>query len=129
MAMTAHIVYDAVDPRTVLTLSRKAIRDVIRGEIGFDGLLMTDDLDMKALTGGLTHKTERALAAGCDIALHCSGDMKAMEEVAAGAKTLSGKAERRAGIAVLCASDADSFDRAAAWDEFKALVPGLDNAA
>lgn len=126
MAMTAHIVYDAVDAKSALTLSETAIVEVIREDIGFDGLLMSDDLDMKALTGGLTRKTERALQAGCDIALQCSGKLAAMEKVAAGAKLLSGKAKMRADIADLCAEDVREFDREAAWNEFLTLVPEMD---
>lgn len=125
MAMTAHIVYEAVDKSAPLTLSACAIKSIIRDHIGYDGLLMSDDLDMKALTGTLKEKTAGALKAGCDIALHCSGDMKAMVQVAKGAKRLSGKAKERADIAVLCAKMIEAFDRKAAQDEFAALVPSL----
>ena len=126
MAMTAHIVYEAVDKSEALTLSERALSTIVRAEIGFDGLLMSDDLDMKALTGNsLTDKTERALAAGCDIALHCSGDMPAMIAVAKGAKTLSGRAQMRAEIARSCASAIEEFDRAFAEAEFKRLMPRL----
>lgn len=126
MAMTAHIVYEFVDDTEALTLSEKALSTIVRAEVGFDGLLMSDDLDMKALSGNsLTLKTEKALAAGCDIALHCSGDMDAMIDVAKGAKVLSGRAKMRAEIARICAVDYDLFDRKSAFEEFKSLVPSF----
>ncbi len=125
MAMTAHIVYEAVDQKAALTLSKGAIHTIIRDDIGFDGLLMSDDLEMKALSGDLTRKTEQALAAGCDIALQCSGNMAAMKKVAAGAGILMGRAKMRADIAASCAHGSDDFDRGAAWAEFASLVPSL----
>lgn len=129
MAMTAHIVYEAVDKTAPLTLSGHAIETIVRRDIGYDGLLMSDDLDMKALSGTMQQKTRRALAAGCDIALHCSGDMKAMVHVAKAAKKLSGKAKERADIATLCASKPDVFDRASAQEEFARLVPSFSKIA
>jgi beta-N-acetylhexosaminidase len=88
-AMTAHILYEAIDPEQPATLSAKVISEVIRGEIGFDGLLLSDDLSMKALRGTLSELAQRSVAAGCDIALHCNGKMEEMVEVAAGAPPLS----------------------------------------
>jgi beta-N-acetylhexosaminidase len=73
-AMTAHIVYTAWDPARCATLSPVVIGDIIRTRIGFDGLLMSDDLGMQALSGTLEDRVEGALAAGCDVVLHCSGD-------------------------------------------------------
>ena len=81
-AMTAHIAYDALDPGVPATFSRRVVTDIIRGEIGFSGLLMTDDLSMQALDGSLEIRALKALAAGCDILLHCNGDMAEMEAVA-----------------------------------------------
>ncbi|MEM7729977.1 MAG: beta-N-acetylhexosaminidase [Pseudomonadota bacterium] len=102
MAMTAHAVYSQADDRPVTT-SPKALQRLIRERIGFDGLLMSDDLDMKALTGNsLVHKTRDALAAGCDVALQCSGQLPDMVEVANGASPLSGRALERAQVAELC---------------------------
>lgn len=121
MAMTAHIVIDDIDPDTPITLSKVGI-DFLRDQIGFDGLLMTDDLDMKALSGSLKTKTAKALQAGCDMALHCSGDFRAMVEVAQGARFLSGDAALRAGIADLCAGDPKPFDYDAAMAEYQTLV-------
>jgi len=96
--------------------------ELVRAAIGFNGLVMTDDLDMKALKGGLTRKTERALAAGCDIALQCSGKLPAMVEVAKGASTLEGRAARRALVAENCAEHITEFDREYAEHEFNALL-------
>src|SRR5215469_3361019 len=100
MAMTAHVVYDSIDPQRPATTSPKVIRDVIRGEIGFDGLLMSDDLSMKALDGPLEVRTRAALFAGCDVVLHCNGDMEEMELVASEAKILDGVALKRAEAAL-----------------------------
>ncbi len=81
-AMSAHIVYEAVDPDNPATLSPKVIQQVIRNEIGFDGLLITDDLSMKALSGGFAERAQTALKAGCDLLLHCNGEMNEMNAVA-----------------------------------------------
>ena len=121
MAMTAHAVYTH-NSRSAVTISRRALTELIRAAIGFDGLLMTDDLDMKALSGDLTKKTERALSAGCDIALQCSGRLADSVKVAKGAKHLSGRAFERAMIADNCAEHVSSFDREAAEAEFDALM-------
>lgn len=100
MAMTAHVVYSAIDPERPATISRKVVSGIIRRKIGFDGLLMTDDLSMKALGGGFRERTEAAFAAGCDMALHCNGDLAEMRAVAEGAPVLAGKAARRAKAAL-----------------------------
>ena len=99
MAMTAHVVYADIDPKAPATHSARVIGEVIRGEIGFDGLLMSDDVNMKALKGSLAERCEKALAAGCDIILHCSGVLEEMEEVAAAAGTLAGRTRERADAA------------------------------
>lgn len=123
MAMTAHAVYTAVDTGAPMTLSPKGIQTLIREAIGFDGLLMTDDLDMKALQGNsLTSKAEAALSAGCDVVLHCSGEMPDMMDVAKGVSPLSGKGLMRAQIAEYCAGQANDFDRVSAASEFEALL-------
>jgi beta-N-acetylhexosaminidase len=100
IAMTAHVVYTAVDPERAATVSPVAIGDVIRGRIGFDGLLLSDDLSMKALKGTLGERTEAALAAGCDVALHCNGKLDEMEQVVAASGPLEGEAARRASAAL-----------------------------
>jgi beta-N-acetylhexosaminidase len=122
MAMTAHVVYSALDAEVPATLSRKVIRKVIRGHIGFNGLLMTDDLNMKALTGTLTEKCQRAMAAGCDMLLHCSGILSEMQEVAAAASDLKGKAMTRARAALKAARKPQSFDKTAALKDYESVV-------
>ena len=114
MAMTAHVVYSAVDPDLCATLSRRVIGTVIRGFIGFDGLLMTDDLSMKALGGTFEDRARGALDAGCDVLLHCNGDMGEMRAVASAAPELSGRAAERAAAARGVARRSQTFDAAAA---------------
>jgi beta-N-acetylhexosaminidase len=100
MAMTAHILYSAVDAERPATTSRAVISQVIRSHIGFDGLLISDDLSMKALGGTLAERARGALDAGCDVVLHCNGDQAEMEAVAAGARDLAGRAAERARAAL-----------------------------
>ncbi len=121
MAMTAHAVY-TYSSRTAVTVSRKSLTELVRAAIGYDGLVMSDDLDMKALNGTLTRKTERALAAGCDIALQCSGKMADMVLVAKGGRNLEGRSIMRARIAENCAEHVTEFDRPSAEREFDRLV-------
>jgi beta-N-acetylhexosaminidase len=122
MAMTAHVVYDSIDPQRPATTSPKVIRDVIRGEIGFDGLLMSDDLSMKALDGPLDVRAKAALFAGCDVVLHCNGDMDEMKDVATQAKALEGAALRRANHALSLLVTPPAFDAAAAQARLDALL-------
>src|SRR6185503_8847327 len=82
MAMTAHVVYEAIDAQQPATTSVRIIGEVIRRDIGFGGLLMSDDLSMKALGGSFAERSRAALSAGCDILLHCNGRMDEMREVA-----------------------------------------------
>ena len=82
MGMTAHVVYTAWDRSRCASLSPTVIGEIIRGRIGFDGLLMSDDLGMHALTGDFGNRASGALAAGCDLALHCSGEMAEMQAIA-----------------------------------------------
>lgn len=100
LAMTAHVVYTAIDDRRPATTSRKVIREVIRGEIGFDGLIMSDDLSMKALAGDFKSRTRAALRAGCDVVLHCNGDMAEMQPIFAATPELKGRARQRAEAAL-----------------------------
>ena len=123
MAMTAHVVYTAIDKTAPATLSKKVISTVIRKQIGFRGLLMTDDLSMKALSGSYAEKTRRALDAGCDIVLHCNGEMAQMEEVAAAAGVLKGKALSRAKAALKAARKPQPFDRKMALKDLEAVLP------
>ena len=122
MAMTAHVVYTSLDANNPATTSRKIIRDVIRKTIGFNGLLMTDDLSMKALSGTFAEKCERALSAGCDMLLHCGGDMSEMEQVAASAGKLEGKAMRRAKQALKVRRKPLPYDKKAALKDLEAVL-------
>jgi beta-N-acetylhexosaminidase len=100
MAMTAHVIYSAIDRKRPATTSKKAIRKVIREAIGFDGLVMSDDLSMKALSGDFRERAEQSIAAGCDVVLHCNGDMAEMKPVVEGCGALKGRAGRRAEAAM-----------------------------
>lgn len=113
-AMTAHVVYAAIDPALPASTSPVVHRDVIRGHIGFDGLLMSDDLSMKALGGPMRDRASAVIAAGSDIALHCNGDLAEMEAVAAGAGTLSGPALARFQRAIAATHQQTPFNVAAA---------------
>lgn len=93
--MTAHVVYKSIDSEHPATTSKAVISEIIRGEIGFEGLLMSDDLGMKALTGPFDERAAASLEAGCDVVLHCDGNLADMEAVANGAKPL-GAAARKA---------------------------------
>jgi beta-N-acetylhexosaminidase len=99
MAMTGHVVFTAVDPEAPATQSAAVVR-LMREEIGFGGLLLTDDLSMKALGGGFGERTSRAIAAGCDVGLHCNGDPGEMAEVVGAAPELAGLAAARAEAAL-----------------------------
>jgi len=122
IAMTAHVVYESIDPQRPATTSPKVIRDVIRGEIGFNGLLMSDDLSMKALDGPLAVRARLALFAGCDLALHCNGDMDEMKHVAAGVTELTGPALKRSEHALAHLAAPAPFDREAAEARLATLL-------
>jgi len=94
-AMTGHLLFEAIDPKDCITVSAGSVQDVIRSHIGFDGLLLSDDLSMQALGGSLGDRAARALAAGCDIALHCNGRMAEMVEIAGRAGPMTERAHRR----------------------------------
>jgi len=95
MGMTAHVVYTAWDAERCASVSPRVIADIIRGRIGFDGFLMSDDLGMQALAGDFTQRARDVVAAGCDVALHCSGAMDEMIAVAAGLDAMSDAAAGR----------------------------------
>ncbi|MGE0259522.1 MAG: beta-N-acetylhexosaminidase [Alphaproteobacteria bacterium] len=124
-AMTAHIVYTKIDDAAPATLSRIVIDDVIRGEIGFDGVLVSDDISMGALAGSFAERTRRALDAGCDLVLHCNGDMAEMEAVAAAARPLSAEVHARIARAEeLRQSRRVGFDARGAERRFAELISG-----
>jgi beta-N-acetylhexosaminidase len=125
MAMTAHVIYSAIDPERPATTSPTVISDYIRGEIGFDGLLMSDDLSMKALSGDFADRARASLAAGCDVVLHCNGVMEEMAPVAAAAPVLAGKALERAAKAMAPLGKTDGADERTVRDEFAALFEAV----
>lgn len=122
VAMTAHVVYECVDWQRPATLSTAVINQIIRDEIGFDGLLMTDDLSMKALSGDFSDLTDEAFEAGCDIVLHCNGDLEEMLKIAAATPFLEGKALLRAKSARTFVQQFEEADEQALREEFKNLL-------
>jgi beta-N-acetylhexosaminidase len=122
MAMTAHVVFSALDPAHPATTSATIIEQVIRGVIGFQGLLMSDDVSMNALAGSIAERTRAIFAAGCDMVLHCNGKLDEMREVAAETPELSGKALERARRALASRRAPQAFDRLAARAELDALI-------
>jgi beta-N-acetylhexosaminidase len=123
MAMTAHVVFTAVDPHFPATTSEIVIRDIIRGEIGFDGLLMSDDSSMNALAGTLGERARAIANNGCDIVLHCNGKMEEMLQVVAEARPLTGKALQRARRVEAAFGAIDGLDEASVRAEFNSLLP------
>ena len=121
LGMTAHVVFSAIDPVAPATTSVTIVSQVIRGFIGFQGLLMSDDISMNALSGTISERSRAALAAGCDLVLHCNGDIHEMVAVAAEAPPLSGEAERRADAALAARSAPEEFDVEAARGVFRRL--------
>ena len=122
VAMSAHIVYKAFDPQRPASLSAAIIGKVIRGEIGFDGLLMSDDLSMGALTGTMRARADTLFAAGCDMALHCNGRLDEMAAVAEAAPVLADQAARRAAAALACNGAAAPIDEDVAWERLCGLL-------
>ena len=120
--LTAHVCYAALDPELPGTLSPKVIGEAVRGTIGFDGLLMSDDLSMGALTGSVGQRASAALAAGCDLALHCNGKHEEMEEVAAAVPRLAGRAGERFERMLAARRAPDAFDEADGRRELDSLL-------
>ncbi|MGE0740851.1 MAG: beta-N-acetylhexosaminidase [Hyphomonadaceae bacterium] len=126
-AMTAHIIYETWDPDRPATCSPIVIGDIIRTRIGFQGLLMSDDIDMKALqfalNGGLKERAEAALGAGCDVVLQCSGVLKEMQETAKGCVPLTGVSLVRArAVEAYAKRPPKPLDVDAAWKRFRVLT-------
>lgn len=123
MAMTAHVVFEAIDAAVPATCSRRLIDTVIRGEIGFDGWLISDDLSMKALSGGFEDRARAALDAGCDVVLHCNGDLAEMHSVVSGTRRLDPAGMDRLNRArALIAGPTAAFDNLAAETRLAALM-------
>ena len=124
IAMTAHVVFTAIDPKRPATVSKKAVR-LMRQGLGFGGLILTDDLSMQALSGTLAERATGALKAGCDIALHCNGDLTEMTQIAGVVGALKGQAKRRADAALgRIVREVESLDETAARARFAALLAG-----
>jgi beta-N-acetylhexosaminidase len=128
-AMTAHVVYEAIDPEKPATLSSNVIAGIIRKEIGFDGLLLTDDLSMEALSGPIAERARQAITAGCDVNLHCNGKMAEMVEVAEGSPELSAAARERLARSLGALAAPQSLDAAAAQAELDSLLATATGAA
>lgn len=121
-AMTAHVVYRDIDETESASTSPVIIGEIIRGEIGFDGVLLSDDLGMKALGGEFGDRAAKCIAAGCDIVLHCSGDAAEMRAVADAVDVLSGPAAARFERAMTASGPPQPFDRTAADNRLAALL-------
>lgn len=122
LGMTGHVVYLDVDDSQPATLSSSVIVNVIRERIGFDGALMTDDISMGALSGGMQERAEAAIAAGCDLVLHCNGVFEEMQGIAAGVPELESEALRRTDAALALRRRPETFDRAALEARFDELL-------
>jgi beta-N-acetylhexosaminidase len=122
MAMTAHVVFSALDPAQPATTSATIIEQVIRGSIGFQGLLMSDDVSMNALAGSIAERTRALISAGCDMVLHCNGNLDEMREVARETPVLSGNALERAKRALASRKAPQPLDRVAARAELDDLI-------
>ena len=122
IGMTAHVVVNAVDRDHPATASEAVIRDIIRGRIGFDGLLVSDDVSMNALSGDYSVRAASIYAAGCDLVLHCSGRTEEMREIGGAAPALGGKSRERATRALQARHDPYPLDEDAAREEYRALV-------
>lgn len=125
MAMTAHVRYHALDSTAPATTSQTVIRNIIRDEIGFQGLLMSDDLSMQALDGDMAKRSDDCFAAGCDIVLHCNGNMREMEEIAVVCPVLEETALDRANAVEALFSTPDEIDVDALHAEYRALLEPL----
>ena len=125
LGMTAHVVFSTIDPVAPATTSVTMVNQVIRGFIGFKGLLMTDDISMRALSGTIADRSRAALAAGCDVILHCNGDMDEMIAVAGESPELSGAAAQRADAALAARVGPEDFDTQAARRIFAQMIDGL----
>jgi beta-N-acetylhexosaminidase len=125
MAMTAHVVFTALDPVEPATVSATIVRDVIRDSIGFKGLLMSDDISMGALSGSLAERTRAAIAAGCDVVLHCNGQMPEMQAVAGEAPVLAGRALARADAALASKKPPEPIDADASREALLKLLQGV----
>ena len=120
MAMTAHVIYEAIDT-VPATVSEKVI-GLVRDEVGFDGLLITDDISMEALDGTVAERSVASLKAGCDLALHCNGDLAEMQTLADAVGDMNDAAQVRADAALAARVTPQPIDIKAAEAELQALL-------
>jgi len=125
LGMTAHVVFTAIDPVAPATTSVTMVQQVIRGHIGFDGVLMSDDISMQALSGTLAERARASFAAGCDVVLHCNGSFDERRAVADACPPLASEGKRRADPALSRRRAPAPFDVAAAREEFAAMTAGV----
>jgi beta-N-acetylhexosaminidase len=126
MAMSAHLLYTAIDPRRPATASPIVVKEIMRGEIGFDGLIMSDDLSMKALKGPFEERAAAVIEAGLDIVLHCNGDLEEGRAVASATPLLSGASLRRVKAAQAAITKPQPFDVERGERELAAITAELD---
>jgi beta-N-acetylhexosaminidase len=124
LGMTAHVVFSAFDPIAPATTSRTMVQGVIRDSIGFEGALMTDDISMGALSGAIEERSAASLAAGCDLVLHCNGQIDEMRAIADGVPHLAGRAGERAAAALKARRTPREIDPQARV-RFAALLAGV----
>lgn len=129
LGMTAHVVFSAIDAAHPATTSATMVREVIRGFIGFQGLLMSDDVSMGALSGTIGERSKAAIAAGCDVVLHCNGKLDEMRDVAANVPRLAGDAARRAEAALAARETPSEFDAIAGRRVFEEMLAPVWKAA
>jgi beta-N-acetylhexosaminidase len=122
LGMTAHVVFTALDPERPATTSATIVSQVIRGFIGFGGLLMSDDISMGALSGSIAERSAAALSAGCDMVLHCNGNLDEMRAVAGAVPELAGTGKQRADNALAVRKSPAGIDLPAARREFAAMM-------
>jgi beta-N-acetylhexosaminidase len=125
LGMTAHVVFSALDPVAPATISAAIVGGVIRDSIGFRGLLMSDDISMGALSGSISERSAAAIAAGCDMVLHCTGELAEMRAVAGAVPELGGVAAQRAAAALAQKRKPAAIDVAASRAEFTRLLAGV----
>ena len=125
MAMSAHLLYTAIDPRRPATMSPIVVQEIMRGEIGFDGLIMSDDLSMKALKGPFDERAAAVIEAGLDIVLHCNGDLEEARAAASATPQLSGASLRRANAALAATQPPEPLDCERAERDLAAIIAEL----
>lgn len=126
LGMSAHVVYEDIDPTNCATTS-SAVTCVVRGDIGFGGLLMTDDLSMNALAGDMVQRTRASLQAGMDLILHCNSEMAEMVQIAAQAGVMTPAAQTRADAALNRRISPDNIDIPALEAELAGLLNGRND--